>query len=97
MAVRCRNATRRRSSSVKLAAPLATCTKEEQRLSSAFLSSEGVKPIEINRRMKVHDACLSLQQVYEWTRKFMIGISSVRDSPRPGARVAALSAKRIFL
>ena len=30
------------------------------------------------------DACLSLQQVYEWTRKFMNGISSVTDSPRPG-------------
>ena len=30
------------------------------------------------------DARLSLQQVYEWTRKFMNGISSVTDSPRPG-------------
>jgi len=51
-----------------------------------FLSNEGVKPIEIHRRMKVQhgDACLSLQQVYEWTRKFMNGISSVTDSPRPG-------------
>ena len=80
-----------------MAAPLATYVKEEQRLSSVFLSSEGVKPIEIHRRMNVQygDACLSLQQVYEWTRKFMNGISSVTDSPRPGARVAALSAKRI--
>jgi len=36
--------------------------------------------------MKVQygDACLSLQQEYEWTRKFMNGISSVTDSPRPG-------------
>jgi len=36
--------------------------------------------------MKVQygDAGLSLQQVYEWTRKFMNGISSVTDSPRPG-------------
>jgi len=36
--------------------------------------------------MKVQygDACLSLQQVHGWTRKFMNGISSVRDSPRPG-------------
>ena len=51
-----------------------------------FLSSEGVKPIEIHRRMKVQygDVCLSLQQVYEWTRKFTNGISSVTDSPRPG-------------
>ena len=35
--------------------------------------------------MKVQygDACLSLHQVYEWTRKFVNGISSVSDSPRP--------------
>jgi len=30
------------------------------------------------------DACLSLQQVYEWNRKFTNGTSSVTDSPRPG-------------
>jgi len=36
--------------------------------------------------MKVQygDACLSLQQVYEWTRTFMNGTSSVTDPPRPG-------------
>jgi len=86
MAVRCRNAARRRSSSVKVVAPLATCTKEEQRPIIRFLSSEGVKTIEIYRRIKVQygDACLSLQQAYEWTRKFMNGISSVTGSPRPG-------------
>jgi len=69
-----------------MAAPLATCAKEEQRTVIRFLSSEGVKPTEIHRRMKVQygDACLSLQQVYEWTRKFMNGISSLTDSPRPG-------------
>jgi len=63
-----------------MAAPLATCT-----ISSIFYS-EGVKPIEIHQRMKVQygDACLSLQQVYEWTREFMNGTSSVTDSPRPG-------------
>ena len=45
-----------------------------------------MKPIEIHRQMKVQygDACLSLQQVYEWTRKFMNDINSVTDSPRPG-------------
>ena len=86
MAVQCWNATRRRSSSVNMAAPLATCTKEGQLFVNRFLSSEGVKLIEIHRRMKVQrdDECLSLQQVYEWTRKFMNGISSVTDSPRPG-------------
>jgi len=69
-----------------MAAPLAICTKGEQGSAIRFLTSEGVKPIEINRRMNVQygDACLSLQQVHEWTRKFMNGISSVTDSPRPG-------------
>ena len=43
-------------------------------------------PIEILRRMNVQygDACLSLQQVYEWSRKFMNGVSSVTDVRRPG-------------
>ena len=62
-----------------MAAPLATCTIR-------FLSSEGVKPIEIHRQMEVQygDGCLSLQQVYEWAKKFINRISSVIDCPRPG-------------
>jgi len=69
-----------------MAAPLATSTKEEQRSVIRFLRSGGVKPTEIHRRMEVQygDACLSLQQVYEWSRKFLIGVSCVTDSPRPG-------------
>jgi len=69
-----------------MAASLATCIKQEQRPVIRFLSNEGAKPIEIHRQMKVQygDACLSLQQVYEWTRKSMNSISSVTDSPRPG-------------
>jgi hypothetical protein len=69
-----------------MTAPLATCTKEEQRSVFRFLRSEGVKPIEIHRRMKVQygDACLSLQQVYEWSIKLLNGVNSVTDSPRPG-------------
>jgi hypothetical protein len=36
--------------------------------------------------MKVQyvDACLSLHQGYEWTKKFTNGFSSVKLSPRPG-------------
>jgi hypothetical protein len=70
----------------KLAAPLSTCTREEQRSVIRFLSSQVVKPTEINRRMEDQygDTCLSLQQVYEWTRNFLNGVSSVADSPRPG-------------
>ena len=68
-----------------MAALLATHTNEEQHSVIHFLSSEGVKPIEIHRRMTVHygDACWSLQQVYEWTRQFMYGTSSVTNSPQP--------------
>jgi len=80
-----------------MAAPLATCIKEEQRSVIRFLSSEGVKSIEIHRRMEVQygDACLSLQQVYEWTRKYMNGISSVTDSPRPGQAHPVLTPEAI--
>jgi len=62
-----------------------------------FLSSEGVKPIEIHRRMKVEygDACLSLQQLYEWTRKFMNGISSETDSARPGQALRVVTPEAI--
>jgi len=58
VAIRCRYTTRRRSSII-MATPLATCTKEEQRSVIRFLSSEGVKLIEINRRMNVQygDVC----------------------------------------
>ena len=76
----------RHSISIKMAAPLETCTREEQRSVIRFLRSEGVKPIEIHRRMKVQygDACLSQQQVYEWSRKFANGVTLVEDASRPG-------------
>ena len=81
---------------VKTAAPLATCTNEKQLSVIRFLSSEGVKSIKIHRQMKVQygDACLSLQHVYEWTRKFMNGASSVTDSPRPGQTLVCLTRSR---
>jgi hypothetical protein len=56
-----------------MVAPLETCTREEQCSVILFLSSEGVNSNEMHsRRMKTQygDACLSLQQVYEWGRKF---------------------------
>ena len=51
------------SISIKMAAPLETCTREEQLSVIRFLRSEIVKPIAIHRRMKVQygDACLSQQ------------------------------------
>ena len=80
-----------------MAAPLATCTKEEQRSVICFLSSEALKPIEIHRRMNVQygNACLSLQQVYEWSRKFMNEVTSVTDAPRPGQAHRVVTAETI--
>ena len=54
-----------------------------------FMFSEGVKPIEIHRRMSIHygDRCMSRTQVYEWTEKFKNGVTSVEDSTRPGPAV----------
>lgn len=76
----------RHSDSLKMATPLEHCTREEQRSVIRFLHSEGVKPIDIHRRMKLQygNSCLSLQQVYEWSNKFKHGVISVADSPRPG-------------
>jgi hypothetical protein len=63
-----------------------------------FLSSEGVKPIEIHRQMKVQygDACMSLQQVYERNRKFMNGIRSDEKCSRRYTIGCALNQKHLF-
>ena len=52
-----------------------------------FLFSEGVKPIEIHRWMRIQygDRCMSRTQVYKWTEKFKNRVSCVGDSPRPGS------------
>ena len=59
--------------------------KKNSVLSSVYISTEGVKRIEIHRPMKDQygDACLSLLQVYQWTGQSMNAISSVTDCPRP--------------
>jgi hypothetical protein len=82
-----------------MAALLATCTKEEGRSVIRFLSSEGVNPIEIHRQMKVQygDACLSLQQVYEWIRKFMNGIRSDEEVQQVVHEWLCSQAKEFFL
>ena len=56
-----------------------------------------MKPIEIHRRINVQygDACLSLQQVYEWTKTFINDISSVTDSPQPGQAHYVVTSKAI--
>jgi hypothetical protein len=46
-------------------------------------------------KVQYDDACLSLQEVYERTRKFINGIRS-DENAAGGTRLAALSTKRIF-
>ena len=69
-----------------MAAPFESCTREEQRSVIRFFGSEGVNPSEIHCRMKMQygDTCLSMQQVYDWDRKFKSGESSVADAARLG-------------
>ena len=66
--------------------PLEVCTREEQCSIIRFLGSERVNPSEIHCTMKMQygDACLSLQQVNDWDRKFKSGVSSVADAARSG-------------
>jgi len=79
-----------RNSSYNMAAPLSTCTVEEQRSIVCFLWSEGVKPYGIYRRMKVQygDSCLSQGRVYEWVERFQNGRQNVSDEHRSGRPVS---------
>jgi len=70
-----------RSSPYNMAAPLSTDTVEKQRIFIHILWSEGVKPSEFCRRMKVQcgDGCLSQGRVYEWVEKFQNGKKKISD------------------
>jgi len=54
-----------------MAAPLSSCTVEEQRSAIRFLWSEGVKPSEIYRRMKVEYGAIELSLVWTYERTFV--------------------------
>jgi hypothetical protein len=73
--------------------------QKEERSVIRFLSSERVKPNEIHRKMKVQygDACLSLQQVYDRTRKSMNGIRSDEKCSRRYTIGCALNQNNLFL
>ncbi|GFG40377.1 hypothetical protein Cfor_01479 [Coptotermes formosanus] len=85
------------SGQLRMAAPLQTCTREERRSVIRFLSSEGVKPTEIRRRMKTQygDPCLSLQQAYNWDSKFKNGMPSVAGADRAGRPRTACALERV--
>ena len=59
--------------------------------------SEGVKPVEIHRRMRIQygDRCMSSTTVYEWTEKFKNGVTSMEDSPRLGPAFTAVTEDNI--
>jgi hypothetical protein len=58
-----------------MGAPVSICTKEEMRGVIRFLFVEGVKPVEIIRRMKAQysDNCLSRGKIYKWIDHFKKG------------------------
>jgi hypothetical protein len=67
-------------------AQLSICTKEEMRGVIRFLFAEGVKPVEIIRRMQAQcgDNCLMRGKIYEWLDYFGKGRTSVCDAERSG-------------
>jgi hypothetical protein len=67
-------------------APLSICTKEEMRGVVRFLFAEGVKPVEIIRRMQAQcgDNSLSRSKINEWIDHFKKGRTSVCDEERSG-------------
>jgi hypothetical protein len=64
-----------------MGAPLSICTKEEIRGVFRFLFAEGVKHVEIIRRMQAEygDNCLSRSKIYKWIDHFKRGRTSVCD------------------
>ena len=62
-----------------MAAPLAVCTKEEQRAAIRFLWSESVPGAEIHRRLSIQyrDSALPRRSVYKWIQKFTSGRTNV--------------------
>ena len=76
-----------------MAAPLSNYAVEEQRSVIRLLWSEGVKPSEIYRRMKVQygNSFLSQGRVYEWVERFQNGRQNVSDEHRSGRPVSVAS------
>jgi len=76
-------------------APLQDCTIEEQRGVVRFLCAEGVKPVEIHRRMfaQYGQSTMIQQQVHEWVERFKSGRTRVTDEGRSGRPSTSRSQK----
>ena len=69
-----------------MVAPLALCTKEEQRAVIRFLWSEGVPGAEIHQRLSTQyrDSALPCRSVYDWIEKFTSGRTNVMHEEGAG-------------
>ena len=76
-------------------APLQDCTIEEQRGVVRFLWAEGVKPVEIHRRMLAQygQSTKSHRKVYEWVERFKSGRTRVTDECLSGRPSTSRSRK----
>jgi len=75
--------------------PLQDCTNEEQCGVVRFLWAEGVKPVEIHRRMfaQYGQSTMSQRKVYEWVERFKSGRTCVTDEGRSGRPSTSRSRK----
>jgi len=79
-------------------APLQDCTIEEQRGVVRFLWAEGVKPVEIPRRMLAQygQSTVSQRKVYEWVERFKSDRTRVTDEGLSG-RPSTSRSRKVFL
>jgi len=80
-----------------MAAPLSTCTVDEQRSVTRVLWLEGVKPSEIYRRMKVQYSAIGLSLVWTYERTFAgPEVCTGRRGNGDGAKLVKGYAKKLF-
>jgi len=75
--------------------PLQDRTIEEQRGVVQFLWAEGMKPVEIHRRMLAQygQSTMSQREGYEWVERFKSGRKRVNDEVRSGRPSTSRSRK----
>ena len=80
-------------------APLAQCTREEQRAVVRFLWSEGSSGTKIHQRLLAQygDNALSKTTVYEWIEKFKTGRTSVKHAEGAGRPSTSTSKQQMIL
>ena len=80
-------------------APLAQCTREEQRAVVRFLWSEGSSGTKIHQRLLAQygDNALSKTTVYEWIEKFKTGRTSVKHAEGAGCPSTSTSEEKITI